>query len=85
MKIELRNLSEIKSYPQNPRVNDAAVDAAAAEIHEFDFSAARAARGGDNRFHTHRASSAESATYQFKGARPGSHSGGGAGGAFRGR
>ena len=27
MKIELRKLSDIKPYPQNPRVNDGAVDA----------------------------------------------------------
>jgi DNA modification methylase len=35
MKIELRKLSEIKPYPQNPRVNDDAVDAVAASIKEF--------------------------------------------------
>ena len=37
MKITLRNLSEIKPYPQNPRVNDDAVDAVAASIREFGF------------------------------------------------
>ncbi|HEV2969191.1 MAG TPA: ParB N-terminal domain-containing protein [Pirellulales bacterium] len=37
MKIELRKLSDIKPYPQNPRVNDAAVDAVAASIREFGF------------------------------------------------
>src|SRR5262249_36331108 len=37
MKIELRKLSDIKPYPGNPRVNDAAVDAVAASIREFGF------------------------------------------------
>jgi len=37
MKIELRKLSEIKPYPNNPRVNDDAVDAAAASLREFGF------------------------------------------------
>ena len=37
MKITLRKLSEIKPYPQNPRVNDDAVDAVAASIREFGF------------------------------------------------
>jgi DNA modification methylase len=37
MKIELRKLSEIKPYPNNPRQNDAAVDAVAASIKEFGF------------------------------------------------
>ena len=37
MKIELRKLSDIKPYPQNPRVNDDAVDAVAASIREFGF------------------------------------------------
>jgi ParB-like chromosome segregation protein Spo0J len=35
MKIELRKVSDIKPYPQNPRVNDDAVDAVAASIREF--------------------------------------------------
>ncbi len=35
MKVELRNISDIKPYPQNPRVNDDAVDAVAASIREF--------------------------------------------------
>src|SRR5262249_26166225 len=37
MKIELRKLSDIKPYPGNPRVNDAAVDAVAQSIREFGF------------------------------------------------
>jgi DNA modification methylase len=37
MKIELRKLSDIKPYPQNPRVNDSAVDAVAASIREYGF------------------------------------------------
>src|SRR5262249_25341970 len=37
MKIELRKVSEIKPYPGNPRVNDAAVDAVVASIREFGF------------------------------------------------
>jgi DNA modification methylase len=37
MKIELRKTSDIKPYPGNPRVNDAAVDAVAASIREFGF------------------------------------------------
>jgi DNA modification methylase len=37
MKIELRKLSEIRPYENNPRLNDAAVDAVAASIREFGF------------------------------------------------
>jgi DNA modification methylase len=37
MKIELRQLSEIKPYPGNPRQNDAAVEAVATSIREFGF------------------------------------------------
>ena len=37
MKIEMRKLSEIKPYEQNPRVNDNAVDAVAGSIKEFGF------------------------------------------------
>ena len=37
MKIELRQLSEIKPYPDNPRQNDAAVEAVAKSIREFGF------------------------------------------------
>jgi DNA modification methylase len=37
MKVELRSLSEIKPYPNNPRVNDDAVDAVAASLREFGF------------------------------------------------
>ena len=37
MKIELRKLSDIKPYPQNPRVNDDAVGAVAASIREYGF------------------------------------------------
>ncbi len=39
MKIEMRKLSEIKPYENNPRVNDGAVDAVAASIKEFGFRA----------------------------------------------
>jgi len=37
VKIELRKLSEIKPYPNNPRQNDSTVDAVAASIREFGF------------------------------------------------
>jgi DNA modification methylase len=37
MKIELRKVSEIKPYENNPRINDSAVDAVAASITEFGF------------------------------------------------
>jgi len=37
MKIELRKLSEIRPYEQNPRVNDQAVDAVVASIRQFGF------------------------------------------------
>jgi len=37
MKIEERKLSEITPYDNNPRQNDAAVDAVAASIQEFGF------------------------------------------------
>jgi len=37
MKIELRNLSDIKPYENNPRHNDDAVDTVAASIREFGF------------------------------------------------
>ena len=37
MRIEMRRLSEIKPYPNNPRVNDAAVEAVAASLREFGF------------------------------------------------
>jgi ParB-like chromosome segregation protein Spo0J len=37
MKIEWRKTSDIKPYPGNPRVNDAAVDAVAASIRQFGF------------------------------------------------
>ena len=37
MKVELRPLSEIKPYPNNPRINDDAVDAVAASLREFGF------------------------------------------------
>jgi DNA modification methylase len=37
MKVEMRKLSEIKPYENNPRLNDAAVDAVAASIKEFGF------------------------------------------------
>src|SRR5580692_8839631 len=37
MKIEMRRLSEIRPYPGNPRINDAAVDAVAKSLKEFGF------------------------------------------------
>src|SRR5260370_1470150 len=37
MDIEMRKLSEVKPYENNPRINDAAVDAVAASIKEFGF------------------------------------------------
>jgi len=37
MKIELRKLSDIKPYENNPRLNDDAVDAVAASLREFGF------------------------------------------------
>ena len=37
MKIELWKLSDVKPYPNNPRLNDDAVDAVAASIREFGF------------------------------------------------
>src|SRR6516165_10766606 len=37
MQIELRPIATIKPYENNPRVNDAAVDAVAASIREFGF------------------------------------------------
>jgi DNA modification methylase len=37
MNIEMRKLSDIKPYDNNPRLNDAAVDAVAASIKEFGF------------------------------------------------
>ena len=37
MKIELRKIAEIKPYPNNPRINDDAVDAVAASLREFGF------------------------------------------------
>ena len=37
MKIEIRPLSDIKPYPNNPRLNDSAVDVVAASLKEFGF------------------------------------------------
>ena len=37
MKIEMRKLSDIRPYENNPRLNDAGVDAVAASIREFGF------------------------------------------------
>jgi len=37
MKIELQKLSDVKPYPNNPRLNDDAVEAVAASIREFGF------------------------------------------------
>ena len=38
MLIELRSINSIRPYPNNPRVNDAAVDSVAASIKEFGFA-----------------------------------------------
>ena len=37
MEIDYRKLSEIVPYPDNPRINDAAVDAVAQSIEQFGF------------------------------------------------
>ena len=37
MKIELKNIADVKPYPNNPRINDDAVDAVVASIREFGF------------------------------------------------
>jgi DNA modification methylase len=37
MKIELRSITDIKPYPNNPRINDGAVDTVAGSIKEFGF------------------------------------------------
>lgn len=37
MKVELKRITEIRPYENNPRVNDGAVDAVAASIREFGF------------------------------------------------
>src|SRR5687768_12192407 len=37
MKIELQPISRIRPYPQNPRKNDAAIDAVATSIREYGF------------------------------------------------
>jgi DNA modification methylase len=37
MKIELRSITDIKPYPNNPRINDDAVESVAASIKEFGF------------------------------------------------
>jgi len=37
MKVELRHINDIKPYPGNPRLNDAAVDAVAEPIRQFGF------------------------------------------------
>ena len=37
MHVELRPISSIRPYDNNPRLNDAAVDAVAASIKEFGF------------------------------------------------
>ena len=37
MKVEMRNIDEVKAYEQNPRVNDSAVEAVARSIREFGF------------------------------------------------
>ncbi len=82
MKIELRKFSDINPYPQNPRVNDDAVQAVATSIREFGSPVPNGRLADDlaERF--------ELSAYRtegFRDARPSSHLGGGAGGAFRGR
>ncbi|MFM7976958.1 MAG: ParB N-terminal domain-containing protein, partial [Pirellula sp.] len=37
MKIDIKPIAEIKPYPNNPRINDDAVDAVASSIKEFGF------------------------------------------------
>jgi len=37
MKIELRKIADVHPYPNNPRINDDAVDAVATSIREFGF------------------------------------------------
>ena len=37
MKVEMRDVSTVKPYEKNPRINDAAVDAVAASLKEFGF------------------------------------------------
>ncbi|MCG3181400.1 MAG: hypothetical protein BIFFINMI_03793 [Phycisphaerae bacterium] len=37
MKVELWNVTDVKPYEKNPRINDAAVDAVAASLKEFGF------------------------------------------------
>ena len=37
MQVDLRNINDIKPYPNNPRHNDHAVDAVAASIKAFGF------------------------------------------------
>ena len=37
MKIEMRKLTEIRPYDNNPRLHDDGVDAVATSIHEFGF------------------------------------------------
>ena len=37
MKIEFKNINEIKPYEKNPRRNDSAVDIVAKSIQEFGF------------------------------------------------
>ena len=37
MQVKLRNINELSPYEQNPRINDAAVDAVATSIKEFGF------------------------------------------------
>ncbi len=37
MKIELRKITDVRPYPNNPRINDDAIDAVAASIREYGF------------------------------------------------
>ncbi|MDB5322200.1 MAG: ParB domain protein nuclease [Phycisphaerales bacterium] len=47
MKIEMRPIAQIKPYPQNPRVNDAAVAAVVASLKEFGWRQAIVVDGED--------------------------------------
>jgi len=37
MKVQLRDIGEIRPYEKNPRINDQAVDAVAASLRQFGF------------------------------------------------
>ena len=42
MKVQMRDISTVKPYEKNPRINDAAVDAVAESIRSFGFRQAGA-------------------------------------------